>query len=260
MVNLADARGKPRYYKGLELHPIKMKDIQDFYWAVECLSFAKSSSDNLKVLRMTYLEFLINLMLDIDLNFETGIGSEELKHKFSLLCTLVFKSEEIKFKRNELGVYDLVINSEITINGQDFEDIKLIIGEQNGIELVDKFMAKDVRKKMAETREFLHKQNSQKMAQLDQQIIAYHCVSRLKYEEIDELTIYQFQKGLSRFNHMMECSHINNGIYSGTITLKKTESAPNWLDLIKESDSDSQMKINSDNFIASLDKKGLSTN
>lgn len=257
MVNLSDARGKPRFYKGLYLHPIKIKDVEEFYWSVECLLYPKSSSKNLKVLRMTYLDFLINLMLGENLDFNIGITTEELKMKFGLLLNLVFKTSNIEYRENELGIFELIFDNDIKINGQEFEEIKKIIGSQNGVDTEDKFMNDQVRKKMNETREFLNKQNSDRVAQMDQQIIAYHCVSKLSYEEIDELTIYQFQKGLSRFNHMIECENVNIGIYTGSINLEKNKKAPHWLDLIKYSDSDSQLKIDSNEFIGDLSNKGL---
>lgn len=261
MDNIFDARGKPRVYKGLELHPIKVKDILEFYWAVESLALSKSSSTNLKVLRMSYLDFLITLMMEYeDLQFEMGMSSYELKSKFSLLCHLVFKLENIEFKQIEDGTFILIFNEDIIINAQEFDDIKKIIADQNNIDLTDKFMNDQVRKKMKETREFINKQNQSTSAGLDQQIIAYHCASRLSYEEIDELTIYQFQKGLARFSHMIECGYVNQGIYNGTIKLEKTKNPPNWLDLLKDAEIDSQFKINSDKFISSLGEKGLVNN
>jgi len=40
--------------------------------------------------------------------------------------------------------------------------------------------------------------NRNKSATLEERIIAYHCVSGMKYEDIEQLTIYQFNKGLER--------------------------------------------------------------
>ena len=258
MSSINDARGKPRQYKGLSLHPVKIKEVQEFYWAVECLALEKSASTNLKVLRMSYLDFLITLMMEYeDLKFELNFTPNDLKMKFSLLCELVFKVENIEFRQTEFNTFELIFDNTITINGQEFDEIKKIIAEQNAIDLTDKFVNPEVRKKMKETREFIRKQNQGKSAPLDQQIIAYHCASGLSYDAIDELTIYQFNKGLARFNHMIHAQYVNQGIYAGTISMEKNKSAPSWLDLIKDVDIDDQLKINSDTFINGLGEKGL---
>ena len=139
MSSINDARGKPRQYKGLNLHPVKIKEVQEFYWAVECVALEKSASTNLKVLRMSYLDFLITLMMQYeDLKFELNFTPNDLKMKFSLLCELVFKVENIEFRQTEFNTFELIFDNTITINGQEFDEIKKIIAEQNGMDLTDK--------------------------------------------------------------------------------------------------------------------------
>lgn len=48
------AFGKPLNYKGLNVYPVKMKDVDEFYDAVQCLLLPKNDFQQPEIIRMSY--------------------------------------------------------------------------------------------------------------------------------------------------------------------------------------------------------------
>lgn len=238
-MTVSDVFGKPRKYKGLDLHPIKMRDCEEFYDVVQCLMLPKNATQDINILRMSYLQFLM-LISTNELTF--------LIDKLIRLLELVLKTDDFRFHLNDKNKFEIIIKNEIVIRERDFDKIKTMISEQNLVDIDDDFIHPEVKKQIEDAKEFLHKHGNQ-TAGIDQQIIAYHCMSKLPYFEIAELTIYQFQKGLTRFDHILGAEAILNARYSGFVEFKENTTLPHWLGHIEDVHKDDGIKLNAKQFI-----------
>jgi len=84
------AFGKPLNYKGLNIYPVKMKDVDEFYDAVQCLLLPKNDFQQPEIIRMSYLLFLISV--------SQNDGGHEIVEKLISLYRLVFKPRIFKFR------------------------------------------------------------------------------------------------------------------------------------------------------------------
>ena len=244
MVNLSDSLGKPRKYKELSVYPIKIKECEEFYQAVECLIIPKNTIQDIKILRMSYLAFLDYLIED-----EYKVQSYSIiEYKLGKLLSMVLKSDNIKIFKDDKNRPFLVVDDEQIVREKDFDNIKKIIGEQNLLDLDDEFMNPEVKKRIDEAKEFMRKMSSGKIAELDQQIIAYHCVSKTPYRDIEELTLYQFRKGLDRFELIKQSDAILNARYSGMVEFKDESNLPHWLNKIEERDKNDGLLLDAEQF------------
>lgn len=58
------------------------------------------------------------------------------------------------------------------------------------------------------------------------------------YEEIKNMTIYQFRKEIERIDLIKSADVLQSAQYSGMISFKEGATVPHWLDYIKERNSD----------------------
>jgi len=243
------AFGKPITYKGLSIYPVKMKDADEFYEAVQCLLLPKNDFQQPEIVRMSYLLFLLTMAQNED--------GYILLEKLIALYRLVFKTEDIQISINEKGMVLITVNG-ISLHERDFDKIKTLISEQNLIDLEDEFIDPDTKKAIQEARAFMTKRKT-KQADLEQQIIAYHCKSGLPYHEIEQLTLYQFHKGLIRMDYMVSSDAILNARYSGMVEFKNEHELPHWLSHIEEPKKNEDVIITKSAFDQQMKKLGLAS-
>ena len=247
-LNLSDVWGNPRIYKNIEIHPIRMGDIELFYQHVQCLLLPKNSIQDAQILKMSYLAFLITV--------SSMEGNEVLLQKLINLLHMILKTKNIKFEFNENGRIFIIVDDTNKLNERDFDKIKTIISEQNLIDLDDDFVNDEVRKAIEDARAFLAKRDN-KVASLDQQVVAYHCKTGLEYDKIANLTIYQFNKGLSRFDMISSSEAILAARYSGMVEFKDESKIPHWLSHIDEKKKNEDVIINASDFDKKANELGL---
>ena len=238
--------GLPVKINNIPVYPVKMIDSLDFFDSVQCLLIPKNSIQDLEIIKMTYLKFLIEL------------GSQEggyLLSLFKKMLEIIFLTKDIAIVQDSNNNYSIRINDNY-INEKDFEKLRVLIGVQNLIKIDEEIKDAELEKKISEAREFLSKRNG-KLADLEQQIIAYHCNSGLTYEEIGNLTIYQFRKGLSRMDLIKNADIIQSARYSGFVEFKDVASLPTWLSYIEENDSDDDVLMSKGDFERMAIDKGI---
>ncbi|QJI52496.1 hypothetical protein [Psychrobacillus phage Perkons] len=241
------AWGKPTIYKKLPIYPVKMLDIFDFYDYVQCLLLPKNVSQDVNVIKMTYLSFLINVTNDD--------GYLYIRQFLFDLLKLAFRVDDVNITQNKKGKFIIHIN-DIQLSEKDFDKIKLIIAEQNLVDIDEEIRDAELEKKMREAREFLARRSG-KMADLEQQITAYHCASNLRYEDIENLTIYQFRKGLARFDLIKTADIIQSARYSGMVSFKDESNIPTWLSHIEDRDKDEDILMSKESFDKMASDNGL---
>lgn len=168
-IDLDNVWGDPKYVNGVPFHPVLMKDIVEFYDVSSCLLIPKNSMSDARFIKMTYLSFLIGVSL--------SEGNEHLYEKLIKLLQLVTRCEEIKITVNEKDKFIIIINEKYEIHERDFDKIREIISIQNLIETKNDSLGSDFDKAKDKAKSDLARRNS-KMADLEQQIIAYKCVQK----------------------------------------------------------------------------------
>ncbi|KOS61434.1 hypothetical protein FJQ98_16705 [Lysinibacillus agricola] len=250
-IDLDNVWGNPKYHRNIPIYPVQMENIEDLYDTVQCLLLPKNTIQNPMIIKMSYLAFLILISSD-DVN----------KHFFDKLVTLIkliSRSENIRFDVDEKNRYTIIIDDEIVIRERDFDKIKVIIGEQNLIDVSDESLGTEFDKAKSEARAFMNKRNK-KMADLEQQIIAYKCVSKSSYEDIKQMTIYQFRKELERYDLIKSADILQNAQYSGMVSFKEGTVIPHWLDHIETKNPDDDIVMSKEQLDKLVSDKGISSN
>lgn len=258
-MDLKNVWGKPTNYKGLDIYPIKMIDCEEFFDNVRCLMLQKNKIQDVEVLKMSYLRFLLEL--------SSIEGHEYLAKSLEDLLKMVTK-KELRIDIDERGRFYLLIGDYIVnedgqeqfiltkrLTENDFDKVKSIILEQNLIKLEEEILDPELEKKLNEAREFMNRKNG-RMADLEQQIVAYHCAFQIPYEVIANLTIYQFQKGLQRMDHIKEADAINKAKYSGFVDFKD-EQLPNWLSYIQDTNDTDELIMSKSDLDKLVVEKGI---
>lgn len=235
-VDLTDVWGKPRYYKTIPIYPIRMKDAPLFYETVQTLNIPKNSLQNPEFIKMSYIRFLL-VMGEIDSEFK------HIVDKFIILLKLVFRAEKVEFRSNEKGRLFVLLDDTPSFNELEFPKIKKIISEQNMVDLDVEHMNADVKKKIQEAREFMARKGNAS-ASIDQRIIAYRCVSKQSYEEIQEMTLYQFGRELETYSLIFESEAIRQARYSGMVSFKDESKLPTWLSAIEKAQDSAILDAN----------------
>lgn len=240
--------GLPIQYKGINIHPVKIIDCQEFYDSVRCLLVPKNKMQDIEIIKMSYLKFILVLSVQ---------GHPYMMEYLQSLMKITLKADNITFAENDKGKLILNVDNKYQITESDFDKIKKVITEQNLIQIDEQILDPELEQKIKEAKEFLQKRNG-KMADLEQQIVAYHCAFKMPYEEIGKLTIYQFHKGIERMNLIKTSDALQGAMYSGMISIKDDSSLPNWLSYIENnSDPYKDVLMSKSEFDSMASKNGL---
>jgi len=204
----------------LLIYPISMYNYVEFFMAINCLLIKKNQIPDIKIISMSYLDFLLYL---IESNPEGQIYGSMLAKILEL--SLKANPNEINVVKDENGFIKLnikiktVINNEdviniFTINAGDFDVIKDIICYQNVPYFDDSYIDPELEKALKETEEFKNK-NAKKRGSLEDQIVCVTISSFYKIDEIKNLTIRKFAKILERVDYKLHYQIYKSASMSG---------------------------------------------
>ena len=220
---------KPVPYKELLIYPVKVIDYLNFFISVNCLTFDKNKIPDVNIIKMSYLDFLF-YTFDKDENGKVYLMM--LLEIFKLCLNIDYKQiEYIKDENNKLNlIFNLQYegeNKKITIDKQDFDNIKNIILLQNIPDYDDTYIDPKVEAALKEAQEFMNR-NKKKMASLEDQIV---CVMLALHEtdesKIHNLTIRKFSKILQRYDYKLHYEIYKQAECSGMVTFK--EEINHWM-------------------------------
>lgn len=123
------------------IYPISLRDSEFFLSSKEVLEIDKNSLPDVKIIQMTYLEFLCKVVLQ----------EEEQRQKLLniLILCLKFNNPIIVYdEKNKPFLIDK--EKEIIINSKDFDEIKRIILYQNLIDYDDEYVNPELQQKIDE--------------------------------------------------------------------------------------------------------------
>ena len=206
---------EPIPYKELLITPVTVKDYIDFFISVNCLMIEKNKVPDLKVIKMSYLDYLFYLIN----NSQEGQLYAQMLVAILNLC-LGLSPEEIKYIKDEQGKIKLILK-DVEYDKKDFDNIKNIILYQNIPEYDDTYIDPKVEKALQEAEEFVNR-HKKKMGSLEDQII---CVMLAMHEtdekKIHELTIRKFSKILQRYDYKLHYEIYKQAEMSGNVTFKQ---------------------------------------
>ena len=247
---------KPVPYKELLIYPVKVIDYLIFFTSVNCLTFEKNKIPDINIIKMSYLDFLF-YTFDKDENGKIYLMM--LLEIFKICLNIDYK--QIEYIKDEKGKLNLIFNLEIegenkkiTIDKQDFDNIKKIILLQNIPDYDDAYIDPKMEKALKEAQEFMNK-NKKKMASLEDQIV---CVM-LALHEVDEknihnLTIRKFTKILQRYDYKLHYEIYKQAECSGMVTFK--EEINHWMSDLSVDDKYADVKVDFDEFKNKINGKG----
>lgn len=235
---------KPVSYKKLEIFPVLMSNYYEFSFFASCLLLEKTTDpDPLKTIPMTYLQYL----------FYKASEENRLVYLLDGLLRLVlgkitdddFSIEYWVDKKSNLPIFK--VDGEI-YDSSDFDNLRSLIAEQNSLDLPREEIQKTVRDSLEKARKYRQKISGRdKMASLEDQIIALSIYSGWSLESIYGLSIRKFKKALLRANHMLHQKIYLQAEMSGMVSFKDKSVLTGWLADIEQDDDyeDVTMEIDS---------------
>jgi hypothetical protein len=218
----------PIPFKKFLLYPVKMRNYLMFMAYSECLTIDKNSIPDVKIIGMSYLEYILSYSTMENL----WVG------KLDRILRMCLDDKEnkldIKYGYDENKKIFISIDGEI-INGSDFDELKEIICEQQALELEDYTVQKEVRDALRKAQEFKNRSSGAKMAGLEDQILCLVSSTAMSVKDISELTIRKFTKLLSRVDAKLHYEIYLAASMSGMVTFKDKSFIKHWMsDLAKD--------------------------
>jgi hypothetical protein len=213
---------KPVPYKNLFLYPVRMENYLEFMTFSECLTIDKNSIPDMKIISMSYLEYL---MIYTD---EKNLWIPKLDRILRLsFCQKEEEFIDIKYGYNENN-QPIITIGETIINSDDFDEIITIVCEQNMIEQEDYTISKEVRDALRSARDFKNKGGS-KMAGLEDQILCVVASTAMSVEDIFKMTIRKFIKLLQRVDNKLHYQIYLSASMSGMVEFKDKSFIKHWM-------------------------------
>lgn len=229
---------KPIPYKKLLFYPVKVRDYIEFLWYVDCLLIDKNAIPDIKIISMSYLDFLFYLAEQDD--------SIHL-HKLIMLLSVVLKENEenIKLYKKDGKPY-VSINDELYDN-KDLMEIKNIIFEQNDIEDIDYTIQKELRDSLKAAEEMKAKLSGIKPGTFEDSIICLMtALPGVTLEEIYDMPIRKFNKALKRADHKLHYEIYLAASMSGMVTFKDKNALKHWMSSLDSDDKYSDVTMGLD--------------
>lgn len=213
-----DIFGLPQQYKGVDLYPIKVKDLkyQDIFYSNFCQP--KKYIPDKEILKSSYLKFFIYVFIP-----NSKMDTKLLYSQFIDFLSYIFKKEvSILYKQGDgegLSSIDLGIRiGDIELTENDFDNMREIILEQNGlsIEYIEEYHP-DLEKKLS----FLNRSNES--LTLQDEIFTFCSLMKISVNDIKDYSVLQFRNHFEKLINLKEFDLYKPLLVSGQIELKSGE-------------------------------------
>ena len=140
---------EPVFYKldgesSLMIYPVNVKDSMLFLSCCNILSFNKNEINSIDVIKMSYLQFMIEYLLTEESNAK--------KLYYVLNLCLKMDNPRIYYDKEERKHYIVDEETGIVLNSNQFEDIRRIIMYQNILGYDDTYVDSDLKKSIEQTK------------------------------------------------------------------------------------------------------------
>lgn len=212
----------PIPYKNVLIYPVSVHSYLEFYSCLNCLLLEKNNTNDINIIRMSYLDYLFYIA-------EQDIKNEIFIDMLGYLFKLIFKEQEYNFYRSNNGYIYFTINNQDFLS-QDFDEIKKIICQQYFIDCEELLLDSNVMKHLNEAVEYNQK-HSVDAPTFEELIVAYHLYNGYDYEKIYNLSVRKFRMAIDRMCLTEDYKIFRTAELSGMVTFK--ESIQYWLSHIK---------------------------
>jgi len=211
-----DVFGLPQVYKGLEFHPIKIKDMQYLNSFYSLFAYPKNYVADKDVIKMSYLRFIIAISENRDAaikKMESFFKYATRKEAVKIETTFLNPKEKPTPENTQVGI---VIDG-VEITEWEFEELREIILEQNGssIEYVNQYHP--------ELEEKLLRSHGSSDITFDDQIFTLAVLMRKNPGEIGEYTIFQLQNIFDRMTTLKQFDLYQPLLATGEIKMQGGE-------------------------------------
>jgi hypothetical protein len=238
----------PVPYKDLLVYPATVKDYMLFNVYAQCLTFDKNTIPNKKVISMTNLEYMFYSAE----NEEKDIPYLLL---FDRLLSICLKDDEsfrnpeesllrYKYDTNKKPFFEI---KSTKYTPKDFDELKIIICEQNMIELPDETISSDVRKSLEKAREYKKSLNKSKTdISLEDYIVSLSVATGWSIDDIYKMSIRKFIKSIQRYDNLIHYKIYLTASMSGMVEFKDTSFIKHWLSNLDDADKYNDVSIDLD--------------
>lgn len=226
-----------KYNEHITLYPVTMNDITTFQFLSQSIIVRKNSTfHDKKIIKMTYLDFLLYCLDNVELEQEYNIP--ELSHYYIYaiqLLQLCCKGADIKINQQ---TWQIMINDEV-ITPQIFDDLRRIIIIQNDIDFdIDEFLNYDTEQRLLKAKKDLNKNEDKASIEdyIDSLVIAMNTTE----ERIMNMTIRKFWRYIKRYQLHENYMIAKTGEFSGMVSFK--EPIKHWMVSLDEEDKYKDLK------------------
>lgn len=224
------------YSKNITLYPVTMNDILLFQSLSKSITLRKNSIfHEKKIIKMTYLDFLLYCIDQKDLEEQYGINglSNYFFYAFQLL-NLCCHNPNIKMNQNG----QIHINGEI-ITPQIFDDFRRIIIIQNDIDFdIDEFLNYDTEQRLKKAEIDQNRDNDK--VDIEDYIDSLIIAMNITEDAVMNMTIRKFWRYIKRYKLYESYKIAKTGECSGMVTFK--EPIKYWMMSLEEDDKYKHLK------------------
>lgn len=230
--------GKPIVYKGVTVYPVEMADAYDFQISSTALTFNQMTYPNTNLAFKPRLNFLIEMGRIASSSKNEMCLESQLWTCFCHLLSLSFKTDKFSFydpnnpNRKILSVtYETETDSgnnvqTIIFGSNEFEEIRKIILELNGIEYEDEFVHKDIKDRMQRDAEIVNR-SKYSPPDLEDLIDICFMYTGKDYDFISKMNLRKFNRLIQRISLYEEYKICKTGAMSGMVSFK--DEIQNWM-------------------------------
>lgn len=230
-------------YKKLLFYPVVVKDYMMFSFCSKCLTVDKNVIDT-SFISMTDLEYLYYGTLKDTENTPYLMWFDRLLG-LSLRDDKSFDDigESIKrYNVDDNGKPFFIINGE-RYNSRDYKEIRLILSEQNLIELPDRTISKEVRDSLEEAREYKNRVQGSEPCSFEDYMISLSIATGWTLDYIYSMSARKFIKSVKRADNLIHYKIYLAASMSGMVEFKDKSFIKHWLTNLETKDSFSDVSI-----------------
>jgi len=202
-------------FKGLSIHPVLVSEYFEFFNAINCLTIEKDKIPDVKIISMSYLDFLFDKIKN---DKQDGEIYSSMLVEIVRLCLKV-EPENFKYINNN-GKITLIINN-VEINKKEFDLLKRIICYQNTPDYDDSYINPELKEALDEADRLKNDSRITGSCSLERQIVCIMASTSYKKEDIMNMPIRKFILLLQIIDSKLHYEIYKTGECSGMVSFKQ---------------------------------------
>jgi hypothetical protein len=207
-----DIFGEPQEYKKIKFYPIKIKDKKYVDLFYNLFTYPKNSLSDIQVIMMTYLKFLLLSKIYPDIEKNILLFMQHITKSANVRIESAPLNPKSQYYAEQLSIRMMI--DEIEITESEFEDVREIILEQNGLS-IDYVNEYD-----QDLEGFLMAFSSFNKIDYADEIFTLSALFHKSPSEIGEYTLYQMQNMMNRISVIKQYDILKPLEVSGAIKMK----------------------------------------